>query len=113
MSDNRTADDWREVMVGVIDAPPRHDGKRITFRVQPLTTLLDIELGEGESAEPFGLVPHIHRFEPGIACTIEAVVEVLFRAGPGPVDELFLYQHVLAPEGGGPFTRTGRATGNH
>lgn len=100
--DNRTADDWREVMVGIIDAPPRQDGKRITFRVQPLTTLLDVELGAGEEAAPFGLAQNVHRFEPGIACTIEAVVQVLHRAGVGPVDELFLYQHVIAPEGGGP-----------
>lgn len=100
--DNRTADDWREVMVGVIDAPPHHDGKRITFRIQPLTTLLDMELGTGEQAEPFGLVPNIHRFEPGIACTTEVVLQVLHRAGAGSVDELYLFQHVLAPDGGGP-----------
>jgi hypothetical protein len=62
---------WRELFHGVLASKPEVRGSKVKLRLLPLTTLLDVELGEPEENEPIRLVKGYHLFQPPWACVVE------------------------------------------
>lgn len=91
---------WIELFHGVLGSKPEIRGHKVALNLQPITTLLDVELGEPEENTPITLVHGWHQFRSPECCVVEHGQLVDIRAGL-PVDEAYLVRAVLAEPGDG------------
>lgn len=89
---------WVELFHGVLDAAPQITGHKVVLRVLPLTTLLDVELGEEAESEPIRLVHGYHAFDDGYCSYVEHGQTVDYRLGVA-VNEVYLAQAHIVQDG--------------
>lgn len=86
---------WRELFHGVLGAKPEIRGHKVPLHLLPLTTLLDVELGEEAENTPIRLLSGWHLFQPPVACVVEHGQLVDYRGGQ-LANEAYLVQATLA-----------------
>ena len=98
---NGGGEGWKQLMIGVLDRAPESQKGRFRVDIQPITTLLDVEMGVNES-DTIGLSQFVHRFEPGAQNVVTVGVELAQEwdgVSKVPAAGKFLFQHSFATAG--------------